>query len=399
MDTANSTPGIFSKECYDKANEAFTNENYRKAADLYGEALAHDPFNVDYLCARAHAHIKIDQFEKAKADANKAIDVALKDETERWKSSLSRAFLRSGVASFNLGRYLEAKNCFLKGQQHQDEMGIKQWITWCDEKMEKLGIKTDEVEKAAKQIESNIASVESEKPKGPTNDLKMESTKSISSVTDEISSLHMPLPKIKHDWYQTEIQVVIEVRIKGLKPDEVKINIEATSISVTAKLPAISTSTGGNSDYSLELDLAHPVIPAQSTFKVLSTKLEIKLKKQDGIRWATLEGSGETPTVSSIPAAVLNPQPPAYPSAKGKNWDRIAVDIEKELENDKPEGEAALNDMFQKIYANADDSTKRAMNKSFQESGGTVLSTNWQDIGKQKTEIKPPDGMEYKKWD
>ena len=151
--------------------------------------------------------------------------------------------------------------------------------------------------------------------------------------------------------------------------------------------------------YSLELDLAHPVIPAQSTFKVLSTKLEIKLKKQDGIRWATLEGSGETPTVSSIPAAVLNPQPPAYPSAKGKNWDRIAVDIEKELENDKPEGEAALNDMFQKIYANADDSTKRAMNKSFQESGGTVLSTNWQDIGKQKTEIKPPDGMEYKKWD
>ena len=69
MDTANSTPGIFSKECYDKANEAFTNENYRKAADLYGEALAHDPFNVDYLCARAHAHIKIDQFEKAKADA------------------------------------------------------------------------------------------------------------------------------------------------------------------------------------------------------------------------------------------------------------------------------------------------------------------------------------------
>ena len=136
------------------------------------------------------------------------LDVALKDETERWKSSLSRAFLRSGVASFNLGRYLEAKNCFLKGQQHQDEMGIKQWITWCDEKMEKLGIKTDEVEKAAKQIESNIASVESEKPKGPINDLKMESTKSISSVTDEISSLHMPLPKIKHDWYQTEIQVL-----------------------------------------------------------------------------------------------------------------------------------------------------------------------------------------------
>ena len=106
------------------------------------------------------------------------------------------------------------------------------------------------------------------------------------------------------------------------------------------------------------------------------------------------------PTVSSIPLSVLNPQqPPTYPSAKGKNWDRIAVDIDKELENDKPEGEAALNEMFQKIYKNADENTQRAMNKSFQESGGTVLSTNWSDIGKQKTDIKPPDGMEWKKWD
>ena len=34
-----------------------------------------------------------------------------------------------------------------------------------------------------------------------------------------------------------------------------------------------------------------------------------------------------------------------------------------------------------------------------QESGGTVLSTNWKDIGKEKTEIKPPDGMEWKKWE
>ncbi len=34
-----------------------------------------------------------------------------------------------------------------------------------------------------------------------------------------------------------------------------------------------------------------------------------------------------------------------------------------------------------------------------QESGGTVLSTNWEDIAKEKTEIKPPDGMEYKKYE
>ena len=73
MDSTSSAPGSFAKDCYDKANEAFTNEQYAKAVEKYGEALAHDPLNVDYLCARAHALIKNEEFEKAKLDANKAI--------------------------------------------------------------------------------------------------------------------------------------------------------------------------------------------------------------------------------------------------------------------------------------------------------------------------------------
>ncbi|VDP40234.1 unnamed protein product [Schistosoma margrebowiei] len=30
---------------------------------------------------------------------------------------------------------------------------------------------------------------------------------------------------------------------------------------------------------------------------------------------------------------------------------------------------------------------------------GTVLSTNWSEVGAGKVEIRPPDGMEYKKYE
>jgi suppressor of G2 allele of SKP1 len=76
-----------------------------------------------------------------------------------------------------------------------------------------------------------------------------------------------------------------------------------------------------------------------------------------------------------------------------KDWNKLVTEEEEE----KPEGEAGLNALFQQIYSNADPDTKRAMMKSFVESNGTCLSTNWSEIGTKKTEIKPPEGMVQKK--
>lgn len=62
-------------------------------------------------------------------------------------------------------------------------------------------------------------------------------------------------------------------------------------------------------------------------------------------------------------------------------------------------GDNVVNEFFQNLFANADEDTKKAMMKSYQESGGTALSTNWKEVSKGKVEVKPPSGSEARKWE
>ena len=75
-------------------------------------------------------------------------------------------------------------------------------------------------------------------------------------------------------------------------------------------------------------------------------------------------------------------------------------DIEKELKAEKPEGDEALNNLFKEIYSKADPETRKAMIKSYQTSGGTVLSTDWGEVAKKDYEGKDrpsaPDGQEWR---
>lgn len=74
-----------------------------------------------------------------------------------------------------------------------------------------------------------------------------------------------------------------------------------------------------------------------------------------------------------------------------KNWDSIIDEFEKEEEESK-----SVNDLFKQIYESGSEEVRRAMNKSFQESGGTVLSTNWSNVAEKKVEPKPPSDNDGK---
>lgn len=87
--------------------------------------------------------------------------------------------------------------------------------------------------------------------------------------------------------------------------------------------------------------------------------------------------------------------------ASHRDWNAIEANLKAEEEAENPEGDEALNKLFQQIYSNANEDTRRAMIKSMQTSGGTCLSTNWDEVEKTdyEKERQAPKGMEWKNYE
>ncbi|EDQ90383.1 uncharacterized protein MONBRDRAFT_15883 [Monosiga brevicollis MX1] len=190
--------------------------------------------------------------------------------------------------------------------------------------------------------------------------------------------------------------------IKGVQADQVKVQFQPRTLTVAFPLPKSE-----DADFCMEIPLFDTIVPSESTFKVKPVKLEFHLKKATGIKWPSLRAEAaavaqplvEMAKVTSAGPASADSQAARKPLRGPQDWDQLAKEVDEEEKTEQPEGDAALNRLFQQIYSDASEDTKRAMLKSFQESNGTVLSTNWDEVSKGKVEMKPPDDVEYKKFD
>ncbi|KAK1802903.1 hypothetical protein P4O66_021436 [Electrophorus voltai] len=332
------------------SNRSFTDnfiaEDPKRALEELNVALGEVSDNAEWLCQRAYAHILLKDYNRAINDAMKA---------QQLQPGMVSAFLRTGIAEYYLNDIAAAHKSFTIGQELDgSNESFDMWIKICEEKM--------------------------------ATEVLIIFTYNEAWTLDIVDKSTVAGLEKLHDWYQTESEVTVTIMVKNAKKEDVSVTFEEKQLKAVVKLPS-------GQDYCLYIHLLHSVVPEHSTYRVLSTKVEIKMKKTEAIRWEKLEGEGILPDVKHFSHSQNQ-----YPSSSHytRNWDKLVGDIKEEEKNEKLEGDAALNKLFQQIYSDGSDEVKRAMNKSFTESGGTVLSTNWTDVGKRKIDVNPPDDMEWK---
>eukprot|EP00322_Chrysochromulina_rotalis_P023429 CAMPEP_0115855812 /NCGR_PEP_ID=MMETSP0287-20121206/14733_1 /TAXON_ID=412157 /ORGANISM="Chrysochromulina rotalis, Strain UIO044" /LENGTH=358 /DNA_ID=CAMNT_0003309973 /DNA_START=17 /DNA_END=1093 /DNA_ORIENTATION=+ len=352
----------------DLGNAAYVDEEYEVAVGHYSQAIAADPNNADAFSKRAAAHLRLKRFTEAVSDATLSVKM----------HATPKALMRKGQGSFALGEFEAAHAAFTKALALAGDGSreLRRWMRKCEAEL---------------ALEASPMPAPSAMPPKPAaNPAAPPPAAAISQPTSDPT-------KIRHDWYQTATDVVLSILARKLPEDRVSVNFSETEVDVTIKLD-------GGAEYVHCFTLFHKIKPAESTFTVGTAKVEIKLKKHTAGKWDALEGTGEADVsataLNSVPAEALQPASKKVYSGSSKDWDEVESKLKKEEEEEKPEGEEALNKLFRDIYGRSDEETRRAMNKSFQTSGGTVLSTNWGEV-KEKDYEKDrtaPEGQEWKKW-
>lgn len=143
----------------------------------------------------------------------------------------------------------------------------------------------------------------------------------------------------KYDWYQNATHIFVSMRVK--KGDL------RQSLEVCFGMERLQVENCGHEVLSIKL--SNPITTAQSTYNCGLKKIEFKLKKaSENFNWPSLEAVAGQQQAAQPVAPPTNAPLPSYPSSskQKKNWDKVDAEVSKELSKDKPEGDAALNDLF-----------------------------------------------------
>jgi len=408
----------------------YVDENYEEAVEAYAAALSlfrdsEVVLQIRTLSHRSSAFYKLQRYQEALDDAENFLELLSTRKPNGLRTGEGEiCHLRAGLAAFELKQYQKAKDILQKAAQ----LALLNKRLTNKETYDKLLQKCNTKLSAPEQT-SAIAGASSSVSTKSTRE-RYEKTSSevvpLANATEPIVSSEpatVTRPTLagskgevpKYQYYQSDKVMTISILEVGVRQQDLTVRFEPKHLLVILRKNGIDYTVIAGHLYS-EIDVEKSKI----VFK--EEKVLVKLRKVEHYEWHELLGKGDDSNASTkaknkniseenlkdeatalpknippVPKDVNRPRP--YTSHR--DWDAIEKDIVDEEKNEKPEGDEAMNKLFKQIYSNASDDTRRAMVKSFQTSGGTVLSTNWDEVEKKdyEKERTAPKGVEWKNWD
>lgn len=215
-----------------------------------------------------------------------------------------------------------------------------------------------------------------------------------------------------HQITTTKIELKLRKAIQGQKWSSLERSSSSIPGATTTTNPNLPTSTANPSSSSSPA--SHP--STQSTAPVYPTSSKTGPKDWDKVVNSLSSKKKKAPPKkpTSTTSTTKTPSPPNTTPTKQDDIHLATGDERDETSNPEADAEeetgyasdASSNGaggdevgaFFRQIYKGASPDARRAMMKSYQESNGTALSTNWDEVGKGKVETLPPEGMEARKW-
>ena len=333
-----------------KAKKSFVFEDFSTSITLIDKALSKNPSSPSkntYILFRAICKYKLRKFE----DSLKDFDLLEKD--ENYKKDFNY-FLSRGKVLFYLSKFVECKMT-LNNALHLISSADKEslslltpWLNKADVELKEGGV-----------VDYNVTNV---------------------------GQL-----KIIYNWIQTATDITIDVTSNH--------NLNAYDIKIEKKLLEFIDKKEGTTKYSIKL--TNGIVPEKSSYKITSAmKCKLELKKEvENFNLVNLEINQNDDSLNNPKDKVVHGYYPSSSKVK-KDWSQLDKEIdEQEKEDALKDGNEGMWRLFRDIYAKGNEETRRAMIKSFQTSGGTVLSTNWSEVkdkdyeGKDRPEA--PSGQEW----
>lgn len=311
---------------FTKGTDLVDSSDYVSAAQEFaGCAKVYEGLLAQVYCAQAGALESAGRFDAAQAAAEAAI---------RASPDSAKPRFCKGSALFKAGKLDNAKKAFDKAAVLENARALKvtymDWAARC-------------VAPPSNDTQEDVGPSE---PKPPADNVRME-------------------------WYQNVEYVNMDIYAKNV----VK---EKSSVSFTPGHIKVRLARSELDDYVLEKDLAGDIAVAGCTWSVSRFKVDIRMKKAAVKKWKSLDSDAEVLS-AAMRASVDSLKRKEEQEARQHGWEAVT---ENELKDYK-EDDSSMS-LFKQIYKDADEDTKRAMMKSYSESGGQVLSTNWDEVKKKK---------------